>query len=245
MTELMMQITSWIVAAMLLGFLVAWFLSRDIYRRKERRIEDMFDAVILERNNMIDNLEKDFRKEREVFERVSYELKDTKERLAEKTLLATTLQTRLDNSASYEKTIQHLKEENSLFSTENKKLKEVDRKRISELKNFEEILLLAEDKIEESEKSYFKIVENLNAKIDELSLKSIKYEEYKKRIKKLEEELKLYKAESVDPEFIITRDQFIAVEDQLIKYQDKINSLQNVNQELLSKLKKSDKKLKV
>jgi len=249
MTELMMKMTSWLLASMFLGFIVAWFLSRIIYRRKQNSIEDMFDAAIVERNNTIDELEKKIRKERSIFETVSNELENSKEALAEKTSHLTTLKNRLNNSSSNENINFELREKNTQLFKENKKLEEIDRKRVKELKSFEEVLLLAEDKIEESEEAYVKVVEKLNEEIDRLSIENIKNIERikldEKRMKSLEEELKLYKAERVDSEFIISRDQFIALEEQLKKYQKEINTLQNVNVELLSKLKKSDIKIKV
>jgi len=249
MTELMIKMTSWLLASMFLGFIVAWFLSRIIYRRKQNSIEDMFDAAIVERNNTIDELEKKIRNEREALESVSNELENSKEALAEKTSHLTTLQNRLNSSNSNETINFELREKNTLLSIENKKLEEIDRKRMKELKSFEEVLLLAEDKIEESEKAYVKVVEKLNEEIAVLSSEKIKDKEHikvaEKRIKSLEKELKLYRAESEDSEFIISRDQFFSVEEQLRKYQKEIDVLKKANSELLLKLKKSDIKIKV
>ena len=245
----MIQMTSWLIASMLLGFIIAWFLSRIIYRRKQYRTEEMFDTLIVEQNNTIDELEKNFRHQRELFENLSNKLKDTEEALLQKTSLLTTLQNKIANSNSHESINLKLREKNRLLSLKNQKLRDIDRKRIMELKSFEEILLLAEDKIEESEKAYFKTVSKLNEEMDALSLENIESKErialYEKDIKNLEEELKLYKSESKDPEFIISREQFTAVEVQLRKYQKEIDSLQNKNDELLLKLKKNDTKLKV
>jgi len=249
MTELMIKMTSWLLASMFLGFIVAWFLSRIIYRRKQNHIEDMFDAAIVERNNTIDELEKKIRKERGVFEGVSSELEKIKEALAEKTSQLTTLKNRLNNSNPNETINYELREKNTLLSIKNKKLEEIDRKRMKELKSFEEVLLLAEDKIEESEKAYVKVVEKLNEEIEVLSSEKIKDKKRikaaEKRIQSLEEELKLYRAERVDPKFIISRDQFFSVEEQLRKYQKEIDILKKANGELLLKLKQSDRKLKV
>jgi len=213
MTDLMMKMTFWLVAAMLLGFIVAWFLSRIIYKKKQNSIEDMFDTVILERNNTIDELEKNFRNKREIFETVSNELENSKEALAEKTLHITVLQNRLDNSSS----------------NENINL---------ELKGFEEVLVLAEDRIEKlNEEMEYLTLENQKDK------KSIKL--YEKNIKTLEEELKLYKAEKLDAEFIISKDQFVKIEEQLKIYQKEIRYLKNANSELLVKLQRKDTRLKV
>ena len=213
MTDLMIKMTFWLVAAMLLGFIVAWFLSRIIYKRKQNSIENMFDTVIVERNNTIDELEKNFRNKREIFEAVSNELENSKEALAEKTLHIKTLQNRLDNSSS----------------NENINL---------ELKGFEEVLVLAEDRIEKlNEEMEYLTLENQKDK------KSIKL--YEKNIKTLEEELKLYKAEKLDAEFIISKDQFVKIEEQLKIYQKEIRYLKNANSELLVKLQRKDTRLKV
>jgi len=205
--------TFWLVAAMLLGFIVAWFLSRIIYKRKQNTIEDMFDTVIVEQNNTIDELEKNFRNKREVFESVSNELKNSKEVLAEKTLHIKTLQNKLDNSNSNESIN-------------------------LELKGFEEVLILAENRIEK-----------LNEEMEYLTLEKQKDKKniklYKKSIKTLEEELKLYKAEKLDAEFIISKDQFLKIEEQLKIYQKEITHLKNANAELLVKLQRKDTRLKV
>jgi len=234
MTELMMKMTSWLLASMFLGFIVAWFLSRIIFRRKQNSIEDMFDATIVERNNTIDELEKKIRKERGIFETVSNELENSKEALAEKTSLLETFKNRFENNNSGENI--------------NEKLEEIDRKRVLELKGFEEVLVLAEDKIEENEKLFSEVVEQLKKEMEILTLenekdkKSIKL--YEKRISTLKEELKLYQAEKLDTEFIISKDQFLKIEEQLRIYQKEIVSLKNENAELLVKLEKKDTRVK-
>ena len=223
MTDLMMKMTSWLLASMFLGFIVAWFLSRIIFRRKQNSMEDMFDVAIVERNNTIDELEKKIRKEKGVFETVSNELENSKEVLAEKTSLLTTLQNRLENNNSGENIKQRYEE-------------------------FEEVLILAEEKLEENEKSFAKVVEKLNEEMETLILDNEKDKQtikrYEKRIKTLEEELKLYQAEKLDAEFIISKDQFLKIEEQLIIYQKEIASLKNENAELLEKLEKKDTRVK-
>jgi len=244
----MTQMTLWLIASMLLGFIIAWFLSRIIYRRKEQQNKEIFDALIVERNNTIDELEKKIRYKKELFENLSSRLKDREEALLEKTSLLTTLQNKIANSSSNESINLRLREKNNLLSLKNQKLRDIDRKRVMELKSFEEVLLLAEDKIEESEKTYFKAVEKLNEEMEVLTSENRENREhirfYKKHTISLEEELKLYKSGNKDSEFIISREQFIAVETQLQKYQNEINTLQNTNRDLLMKLNKSDRKLK-
>jgi len=218
-------------------------LSRIFYRRRQNRVEDMFDKLIREQNSVIEKLEKDFQDERESFENLSHELEDSKEALAEKTSLLTTLQNRVKNSNSTGSVNLKLKETNNLLSIKNQELEELDRKRVMELKHFEEVLVLAENKIEENEKSHFKVLEKLNEEMEALSKENEKHKTsikiYEKRIKSLEEALKLYKAESVDFEFIISKDQFLTIEEQLKKYQEEIKALKKENAELLAKLEKS------
>lgn len=242
MRELMMQMTSWLLASMFLGFMVAWFLSRLIYRRKQNHIEDMFDKLIREQNSMINKLENDFRTKQEAFEHISKELESVKEALAQKSSRVTTLQNRLKKSNPTEGVNLKLKEENSRLSIKHQELEEMDQKRVMELKNFEETVVLAENKLKESEKLHFQVVETLNEEIETLRVNNEKHQQtlkaYEKRIKALEEELKLYKAERMDSEFIISRDQFVTIEEQLRKYQEEIATLKKANGKLLAKLEK-------
>jgi chromosome segregation ATPase len=242
MKELMVQMTSWLLASMFLGFIIAWFLSHIIYRRRQNSIEDMFDKLIREQNSMIKKLENDFRTQQEAFEKLSTQLESSNEALAKKSSLVTTLQNKLDKTNPEKGVNLILKEENSRLSIRNKELEELDRKRVMELKNFEEVVVLAETKMQESERVHFQVVETLNEEIEELRAKNEKYQqrlkEYEKRIKVLEEQLKLYKAEHTDSEFIISRDQFVSIEAQLKKYQEEIVTLKRAKEELLVKLEK-------
>ncbi|CAA6814829.1 MAG: Unknown protein [uncultured Sulfurovum sp.] len=243
MTELMMKMTSWLVAAMALGFIVAWLLSRIISKKRQSEEADTFSSIILERNNMIDKLEKNFRNERVVFEQLSNDLKDSEESLAEKTSLLTTLQHKLDNNNSNVNSNLALKEKNNLLLAEIQKLKQRDIKRVEELEGFEEILLLAEKKVEANERNYRQILNKLDEEIELLTMDNKKYQNtmktYQKSITELQEELVLYEADSSDAEFIISKDQFVKIEEQLLIYQEEINILKNENSELLLKLQKN------
>jgi hypothetical protein len=235
--------TSWLVAAMALGLIVAWLLSKLTYQRKFKDKEDTFSAVILERNNMIDKLEKSVRNKTVMFQKLSNDLKNSQESLAEKTSGLTTLQHRLDNTTSNENTSVALKEKNNLLRIEIQKLKEADIKRLEELKGFEEVLLFAEEKIEENEKSYRQIIKKLDDDIECLTLEAEERKKGqhldKKTISDLEEALTLYEADSSAPEFIISKDQFVKIEEQLGTYQKEIESLKSENREFFLKLKKS------
>ena len=245
MTELMIKMTSWLVAAMVLGFIVAWLLSRSIYKRKQTEAEDTFSEAIFERNSMVDKLEKSFRNKRAMFEKLSEDLKKSEEALAEKTSLLTTLQNKVDTNSSTKNNSLKLKEKNNLFLKKIQKLEESEIKRVKELEDFEEIVLLAEEKIEENERNYRKILKKLDNDIAHLTVENEKYEEdmkaYRKTIIDLEESLKLYKADSTEAEFIISKDQFTKIEEQLSLYQKEIKFLKYRNKDFLVKTKLEDK----
>ncbi|HIP51353.1 MAG TPA: hypothetical protein EYG94_04610 [Campylobacterales bacterium] len=237
MTELMIKMTSWLVAAMVLGFIVAWLLFRTIYKRKQDEAEDTFSKAIFERNNMIDKLEKSFRNKRVMFEKLSEDLKKSEEALAEKTSLLTTLQNKVDTSSSTKNNSLKLKEKNNLLLKKIQEFEQSDIKRVKELEDFGEIVLLAEEKIEENERNYRKILKKLDNDIAHLTVENEKHERnmnvYQKTIVDLEESLKLYKADSTEAEFIISKDQFMQIEEQLRLYQKEIKFLKSTNKELL------------
>jgi len=56
-------------------------------------------------------------------------------------------------------------------------------------------------------------------------------------IKSQEEELKLYRGNAEEDEFIISKDQFTHIEKQLIAYQKEIKALKEENQRLMGKSK--------
>ena len=247
MTELMIKMTSWLVAAMALGFMVAWLLSRTIYKRKEDYEKDTFSAVILERNNMVEKLEKSFRNKRIMFEKLSEDLIKSEEALAEKTSLLTTLQNRLDRSSSNKSASLLLKEKNNLLFKQIQELEQSDQKRLKELEDFGDIVLLAEEKVEENEKSYRQIVKKLDNDIEHLTIENEKHKDdmkaYRKTIIDFEESLKLYESDSSESEFIISKDQFVQIEEQLSIYQKEIQSLKFRNKELLLKSENEERVL--
>jgi len=232
MIELMLKMIFWLLSAMTLGFIVAWLLAKVFYQKKQSAQHDGLSAVIVERNNMVDKLEKKFHNQRVMFEKISDDLKYAEKDVAEKSSLLETLHNKLNTLNSSERESLELKRENLLCKHEIKKLKEVDSKRVKELKGFEEILLLAEKKIEENHESIKKL--HAQNERQKYSLKG-----YKKHIDELQEELKLYASNSSDPEFVISKDQFVKIEEQLKEYQEKIDFLTNENNQLHLKMKKT------
>jgi len=220
MTELMIEMTSWLVAAMVLGFIVAWLLSKEIDKRKQKKEKNKFLTVINERNGVIEKLEQGFRKKETMLKELTEDFKKSQEELAIKTSLVTTLQNEFN----------HL-ESNQTDSLAVKNFQKTDAKRLKEFSEFEEVLILAESKIDENEEKYRKKLKSLEETISSLTLANEKYKKYKKTIASLEEELHLYRSNSSDVEFIISKDQFVRLENQLRVYQEEINALKNKEQE--------------
>lgn len=220
MTELMIEMTSWLVAAMVLGFIVAWLLSKEIYKRKQKKEKNKFLTVINERNGVIEKLEQGFRKKETMLKELTEDFKKSQEELAIKTSRLTTLQNEFN----------HL-ESNQTESLAVKNFQKTDAKRLKEFSEFEEVLILAESKIDENEEKYRKKLKSLEETISSLTLANEKYKKYKKTIASLEEELHLYRSNSSDVEFIISKDQFVRLENQLRVYQEEINALKNKEQE--------------
>jgi len=245
MVELMFKMVFWLLAAMALGFVMAWFLAKIFYQKKQRLEVDTLSAVLLERNNMIDKLEEKFRNEKIMFEKVSDDFKNTEEALAQKSSLLTTLQNKLNNLNVYEQETIELKRQNLLLGKEVKQLKVADKERVRELEDFEEVLILAEKKVDENEQNYQQVLKSLDERVEALEeerqnqINTIK--RYEKDMAKLEEALQLYTSTTNDPEFVISKDQFVKIEDQLKIYQEQLLLLENENNELRLKIEKSKK----
>lgn len=245
MVELMFKMVFWLLAAMALGFVMAWFLAKIFYQKKQRLEVDTLSAVLLERNNMIDKLEQKFRNEKIMFEKVSDNFKNTEEALAQKSSLLTTLQNKLNNLNVYEQESIELKRQNLLLSKEVKQLKVADKERVRELEDFEEVLILAEKKVDENEQNYQQVLKSLDERVEALEEERQNYintiKRYEKDMAELEEALQLYTSTTSDPEFVISKDQFVKIEDQLKMYQEQLLLLENENNELRLKIEKSKK----
>lgn len=245
MVELMFKMVFWLLAAMALGFVMAWFLAKIFYQKKQRLEVDTLSAVLLERNNMIDKLEQKFRNEKIMFEKVSDNFKNTEEALAQKSSLLTTLQNKLNNLNVYEQESIELKRQNLLLSKEVKQLKVADKERVRELEDFEEVLILAEKKVDENEQNYQQVLKSLDERVEALEEERQNYintiKRYEKDMAELEEALQLYTSTTSDPEFVISKDQFVKIEDQLKMYQEQLLLLENENNELRLKIEKSEK----
>ncbi len=235
MIELIIKMTFWLLASMGLGLFVGWLFFRNSSHKKYREELDSLDAIISERNRMLDVIEKKFRNEKIRSQKSSEEIYELEKMLSEKTSMVTQLKTELDSVDRVED--EHLKQRV-------KELERLDRRREKELEEFESVLLKAEESIEKQAKEHLKIVDELTQKIDLLELENHEkvktIELYQDRIAELEEELKLYTANSKDAEFVISKDQFTKIEEQLEKYQEEIRVLKKEKSDLLNNLKEDE-----
>jgi len=242
-TELMLKMIFWLLAAMALGFIVAWLLSKIRYEKKLKNQTDDNAAVLVERNNMVDKIEKKFQNEVQKYEQVCDELKSTEDDLAAKNSYLNSLQGKLENVSVNAHEIDALKRQNNLLNLEVDRLRRLDAKRLAELEEFEKVLVRAEVKLEESEKGFQQIIKSLDEQLEVLTIqneeKSFKLADYEKSLSALKEELKLYEADHNDPEFVISKDQFLKIEEQLKVYQEEITKLKMEKDELELKIEKA------
>lgn len=245
MTELILKMIFWLLAAMVLGLVVAWLLAKVYYRRRENDQADNHAAFILERNNLIDKLKQKLDQQKLAYEKLSNELELTKTSLDSKNTQAKNLQNKLNSLNTSVGQTDSLKRQNNLLNLELERVKSLNQKVSNELAEFETVLVHAEDKLEESEKSYRQIIKSLDKEVEELTLLSQeqrqKLTQNQKYILSLEKDLQLYHASNSDPEFIITKDQFIKIEEQLKNYQEEITHLREEKNELMSKIPKNPK----
>jgi len=245
MTELILSMIFWLLLAMVLGLVVAWLFAKVYYKRREKNQADDYSASLLERNNLIDKLKNNLDKKKLVYEQVSHELDTTKATLASKSTQTKNLQNQLNSLSTSVGEADSLKRQNNLLNLELERVKNMNEKISDELAEFETVLIRAEEKLEENEKSYQQIIRSLDKEVEALTISNqeqkqrlIKSEKY---IATLEEDLKLYHANNRDPEFIITKDQFMKIEEQLKNYQEEINQLKEEKDEAISKKRKTVK----
>ena len=227
MMELIIKMTFWLVLAMLLGFVISWFLSKTIYSKQYLEQKKSLENTIAERNSLLSKVEKELQSEKTISKKLLQNLKTTQKEL-------------LSNATALKKLERQLESDTKDGSSFHK--------REQELKEFEEILLLAEKKIEENEVDYKVALKKLTDEIERLKAEkksdkqSIKFHE--ETIDGLKEDLVLYKADTSRPEFIITKDQFLKIEEQLGLYSNEIITCKDEKNKLMKKLKNRVQPLK-
>ena len=233
MSELMIKMAFWLLAAILLGFFIGWLYSKAKQREKYIIEIDALNSIIKERNQMLEKLEKKFRNQKIMIDKLTSNYEKSEEVVAEKTGELTQMKLNLDKLNSSLGTAKELKEENLKLFNEIKSLKNQEQQRIKELAEFEKVLIKAEETIELNNDK----IESLKDKIDLLILENEEQQKttelYRETIADFEEELKLYSANKDESEFVISKDQFTHIEEQLVEYQKEIESLKKMNSELI------------
>lgn len=234
MSELMMKMAFWLLAATLLGFLIGWLYSKAKQREKYVVEIDALDSIVQERNQMLEKLEKKFRNQKIMIDKLTSDYEKSEEVVAQKTGQLTQMKLNLDKINSNVDISKELKEENLKLLNDIKFLKQKDQQRVKELVEFEKVLMKAEETIEVNTDK----IENLQDKIDALLLENEEQQKitelYRETISDFEEELKLYSANKDESEFVISKDQFTHIEEQLVEYQKEIESLKKMNSELIA-----------
>ncbi len=234
MSELIIKMVFWLLAANILGFLIGWFYAKAKQREKYLVEIDALNSIVKERNEMLEKLEKKFRNQKNMIDKLTSDYEKSEEVVAEKTGLLTQMKLNLDKAKSHIHSSTALKEENLKLLNEIHSLKQKDQQRVKELAEFEKVLIKAEETIEENNVQ----IENLKEKIESLLLENEEQrrttELYRETIADFEKELKLYSADKNESEFIISKDQFTHIEEQLVEYQKEIESLKKMNSELIA-----------
>ena len=227
MMELIIKMIFWLVTAMVLGFVVAWFLSKTIYNKLYLQEKESLEKTLLERNNSLAKAEKELQSEKTISKKLLENLKNTQKELVSNVTVLKKLEHQLESDTQNGSNFQ---------------------KREKELKEFEEILLLAEKRIEENEADYKVALKKLTDEIERLKSKQKSdkalMKSYQERIDELKEDLVLYKADTSRPEFIITKDQFVKIEEQLGLYASEATTYKDENSKLIKKLKNRVQPLK-
>lgn len=228
MTTLIFKMVFCLVAALLLGLLIGWLLSKAIQSKRYLEEIDRLRTTIEDRNAFIIELEKKYDDEKLM-------VLDVKDQLLEKTDLVESQSTQLSETKQALTLAQSSVHENldakvhnhALIEQIHKLEKLLQRKEV-ELKEFERVLVKAEETIEEKENLFATI----NHQVEELSCSN----------EALKRELKLYSVDGAEDEFIISKDQFTHIENQLVAYQKEIDRLNRENRVLSGKSKDDESK---
>jgi uncharacterized membrane-anchored protein YhcB (DUF1043 family) len=259
MTELIMKMVLCLVAALLLGLVIGWLLSKIGQAKKHHLELDVLSNTLEERNSKLESLEKEFSEKETALLQFTHENRELKESLVEKS----------NQLLDAEKKLKNLERDlhsNLNYQEENKKLlQQVDHfkkeatSKAKELEELETVLVKAEKTIEDKSNllsdsakklatfatgavggvalnSDDEDTKKLKSKVEELTLanreKDNSIDLYQKTISELEDELKLYMTNGEDDEFIVSKDQFTHIEEQLVKYQKEIQALKDENSRL-------------
>lgn len=232
MIELILKMTFWLVTAMGLGFIMAWFLSKIVYQKRYLQEKESLEEIIAKQSGQLTRLRKEFKSEKEMSRNLVDKVKET-----EKNLLETT--TLLENK--------NKEQSDSALELEIKKLKSIALKKEEALESFDEVLLLAETREEENNHKHKIAIQKLQDEIKEL--KSIKRSNQKaikhsnQTIEELKKDLLLYQADTSEAEFIMKKEQFVKIEEQLGIYAQEIEEYKKENVKLKKSLLESKRQI--
>jgi len=260
MTELIMKMVLCLVVALLLGLIIGWLLAKIAQSKKHLLEVDVLSNTLVDRNNHIEMLEKQFSEKETALLQYNHETRELKESLVEKSNNLVSLENKLKNVEELTVTGENYKKENEKLLKQVNKFRDEAEAKTKELEELETVLVKAEETIEDKSNllsdSAKKLAtfasgvvgglavgtdndseDKLKNKIEELSLindeKDNSIELYQNTISELENELKLYITNGEDDEFIISKDQFTHIEEQLVDYQKEIKALKEDNSRLV------------
>lgn len=225
MVELVSQMVFWLVAAIILGFLIGWFFSATRENVKYGKALKEAKLEIAEKKEEIEKFEQIFQNQEKRLEALMVDYKNSKIALSDKNILLAKMKERVEKAKKIQEDYAlNLKNKPSDDEGSNMEVRE-------ELEEFEKVLLKAEETIEASNKK----IKELEKEIERISLEN---KNYKERIAEVEKEVTPYSSNKEDEEFVITKDQFVQIEGQLVEYQKEIEALKQINSEYIQKAEK-------
>lgn len=215
MTELIIEMIACLVAAIILGFIFGWLLSKTTTKKRHLSEVEILNNRLLERNQTLEESQKAYRNEQLNVEKITIKNGELNVNLVDKSTLLEAknrelwkVQKELNLTKSSLSENSDTKEHNQVLIEKIMSLEKLTEKKDKESRGLESVLLRADVIIEERNKT----------------------------IKLLEEELKVHKEGSFineeDEELLITKDQFTHIENQLLLYQKEISELKEANKSL-------------
>ena len=231
MTDLIVEMVVWLLLALVFGFFIGWIFTRAKEAEKYSIERDSLSSSLSDRDEMLGKLEKKFRNQKIMFDKLSADYEFSEEQVAEKTSLLTQIKANLEKTKMGIDSGEELTKKNKSLIQQTKNLEFLDKKRRLELEEFEHVLIKAEVAIENNDEEILKLEDTIETVSLENEEKTDAIALYIRTIADFEEELRLYTSTKEDSEFVISKDQFVKIEEQLIKYQNEIELLKKKNSE--------------
>lgn len=215
MTELIIEMIVCLVAAIILGFIFGWLLSKTTTKKRHLSEVEILNNRLLERKRTLEESQKACRNEQLNIEKITIKNGELNVNLLDKSTLLEAknrelwkVQKELNLTKSSLSKNSDTKEHNQVLIEQIMSVEKLAEKKEKESRGLERVLLRADVIIEERNKI----------------------------IKLLEKELKVYKEGSAvneeNEELLITKDQFTQIENQLLLYQKEIFKLKEENKKL-------------